>query len=176
CDLPLAWQTGWDMSLMILTASQIDPINFSFPTLFSDPAVDMLRPFGMNKYLGISDEDPEDASVPPVPIALSLPLLYPDIVHTDVNDKTYELMFEEALVTQADADVPSTQLHQVHPDLSAPPLPGGPGVHPKDYLLFKNRWIHKQTICRLVINKDFVSKSCNQLECVVKIQSSLGCR
>ncbi|KAG2740438.1 hypothetical protein P692DRAFT_201728137, partial [Suillus brevipes Sb2] len=64
CDLPSAWQTGRDMALTILTASQIDPINFSFPTLFSDPAVDMLRPFGMNKYLGISDEDPEDVSVP----------------------------------------------------------------------------------------------------------------
>ncbi|KAG1762790.1 hypothetical protein EDD22DRAFT_952849 [Suillus occidentalis] len=154
------------MALTILTASQIDPINFSFPTLFSDPAVDMLRPFGMNKYLGISDEDPEDVSVPPqaIPIALPLPLPYPDIAHTDVNDEFAELTFEEALVAQADADVPSTQSHQVQPDPSAPPLPGGPGVRPEDYLLFKNRWIHKQTICRLVINKDFISKSCNRLE------------
>ncbi|KIK44260.1 hypothetical protein CY34DRAFT_23175 [Suillus luteus UH-Slu-Lm8-n1] len=172
CDLPSAWQMGCDMALSILTRSQIDPINFSFPTLFSDPAVDMLRPFGMNKYLGISDadEDPEDASVPPNPVAPqildvpSLPLPYPDITHTDVDDESAELTFEEALIAQADADIPSTPLHQVQPDPSAPPLPGGPGVRPEDYVLFKNRWIHKQTVCRLVINKDFISKSCNRLE------------
>lgn len=95
-----------------------------------------------------------------------LPLPYPDITHMDVDDESAELMFEEALITQADADIPSTPLHQVQPDPSAPPLPGGPGVRPKDYVLFKNHWIHKQTICRLVINKDFISKSCNRLECV----------
>jgi hypothetical protein len=108
------------MALMILTASQINPVNFSFPTLFADPAVDMLCPFDMNKYLEISDEDPENASVPPVPIALSLSLPYPNIMYTDVNDKTDELMFEKVLVTQANVDVPSTQLHQVHPDPSIP--------------------------------------------------------
>jgi len=42
----------------------------------------------------------------------------------------------------------------------------GQGIHADDYLLYKGRWIHKQTICRLVINKDFESKSFNQLECV----------
>jgi hypothetical protein len=43
-------------------------------------------------------------------------------------------------------------------------LPQGPGIRPDDYLLFKGRWIHKQTVCRLVINKDFISKSHNRLE------------
>ncbi|KAG2336359.1 hypothetical protein BDR05DRAFT_896821, partial [Suillus weaverae] len=54
CDLPSAWQMGHDMVLSNLTRSQIDPINYSFATLFSDPGIDMLRPFGLNKYLGIS--------------------------------------------------------------------------------------------------------------------------
>ncbi|KAG2065211.1 hypothetical protein BDR04DRAFT_1033349, partial [Suillus decipiens] len=70
CDLPSAWQTGRDMALSILTASQIDPVNYSFATLFSNPAIDMHRPFGMNKYLGISLDDAEDVSMnvpPPTP-------------------------------------------------------------------------------------------------------------
>ncbi|KAG2044115.1 hypothetical protein BDR03DRAFT_977769 [Suillus americanus] len=72
-------------------------------------------------------------SVPPNPVAPqildvpSLPLPYPDITHMDVNDESAELTFEEALIAQADADIPSTRLHQVQPDPSAPPLPGGPG-------------------------------------------------
>ncbi|KAG2035573.1 hypothetical protein BDR03DRAFT_867885 [Suillus americanus] len=45
CDLPSAWQTGRGAALSILTASQINPINYSFTTLFSDPAIDMLCPF-----------------------------------------------------------------------------------------------------------------------------------
>ncbi|KAG1827433.1 uncharacterized protein BJ212DRAFT_1256826 [Suillus subaureus] len=165
CDLPSAWQMGHNMSLSILTGSQIDLVNFAFITLFSDPAVNMLYPFSMNKYLGISGEGPEDASIPPVLLAsqiieaseLSFPL-------PDLNDESTELTFEEVLAAQSNSDLPSTSLHQVQSDPSAPPLPGGPGVHPEDYLLFKNHWIHKQTICRLIINKDFVSKSCNRLE------------
>jgi hypothetical protein len=33
-------------------------------------------------------------------------------------------------------------------------------------VLYNDRWVHKQTVCRLVINKDFISKSLNCLECV----------
>ncbi|KAG1818097.1 uncharacterized protein BJ212DRAFT_1269486, partial [Suillus subaureus] len=42
--------------------------------------------------------------------------------------------------------------------------PQGPGICLDNYLLFRGQWIHKQMICHLVINKDFILKSFNQLE------------
>ncbi|KAG0701125.1 hypothetical protein DFH29DRAFT_1000528 [Suillus ampliporus] len=172
CDLPSAWATGHEMAFSILSMSQIDPINFSFLDLFRDPGVDMLRPFGENKYFGISNSADEDL-VPVVPAAPAHSAIAPfPFTHTDTGtihevhpEEEEELMltFEEALTSETASDTPSD-----HPtpfiDPSAPPLPEGPGICPADYLLFKGRWIHKQTICRLVINKDFASKSHNQLE------------
>ncbi|KAG1852547.1 hypothetical protein F4604DRAFT_1933696 [Suillus subluteus] len=135
CDLPSAWQTGRDMALAILIPSQINPISFSFASLFSDPTIDMLRPFGMNKYLGISEDDPEDASlkIPPAPprvLELSSHPTLPDteILHADSNNKFDEpmepmLTFEEALTAQADFDLPPTVTQSISAlsDPSAPP-------------------------------------------------------
>jgi hypothetical protein len=163
CDLPSAWQTGHDMALAILIQSQLNPISFSFVSLFADPAIDMLCPFGMNKYLGISEDDPEDVSLknPPTPPRILQPHpTLPDtkILHVDSNDEADEpmLTFEEALAAQANFDLPhsvtqSITAQSAQSDPSAPPIPEGPGIRPEDYLLFKGRWIHKQTICHLVI-------------------------
>jgi hypothetical protein len=38
-------------------------------------------------------------------------------------------------------------------------LPSGPGITPTDYLSVNGKWVHKQRICRLVINKDFEPNS-----------------
>ncbi|KAJ7755777.1 hypothetical protein B0H14DRAFT_3599779 [Mycena olivaceomarginata] len=38
-------------------------------------------------------------------------------------------------------------------------LPSGPGITPSDYLSVNGKWVHKQRICRLVINKDFEPNS-----------------
>lgn len=43
-------------------------------------------------------------------------------------------------------------------------LPLGPGIVPDDWLLCNGRHIHKQSICRLVINADFIHKSKNRPE------------
>ncbi|KAG2344266.1 hypothetical protein BDR05DRAFT_882876 [Suillus weaverae] len=172
CDLPSAWATGREMALAILSVSQIDPINFSFLDLFRDPGIDMLCPFRENKYFGISTSADEDL-VPVVPAAPAHSAITPfPFTHTDagtideVHSEEEELMltFKEALASETSdalSDHPTPFI-----DPSAPPLPEGPGIRPANYLLFKGRWIHKQTICRLVINKDFVLKSHNQLECV----------
>jgi len=74
------------------------------------------------------------------------------------------LTFEEMLVTESGSD--SLQSLVLSTDASVPMLLQGQGIHADDYLLYKGHWIHKQTICRLVINKDFESKLFNQLECV----------
>ncbi|KAG2124873.1 hypothetical protein DEU56DRAFT_963173 [Suillus clintonianus] len=83
------------------------------------------------------------------------------------DDEEVMLTFEEALIDDSDspADAPPAQSNQPRTqDSSSPPLPQGPGIRPDDYLLYNGRWIHKQTVCRLIINKDFISKSLNRLE------------
>ncbi|KAG1863503.1 hypothetical protein C8R48DRAFT_560697, partial [Suillus tomentosus] len=57
CDLPLAWRKGREASLLILSMSELDLVHYSFTELFDNPAIDMLHPFGQNKYLGITSEE-----------------------------------------------------------------------------------------------------------------------
>ncbi|KAG1847481.1 hypothetical protein C8R48DRAFT_615602, partial [Suillus tomentosus] len=59
CDLPTAWRNGREMALAVLVSTQINPSHYSYDDLFHDPSIDMLRPFGQNKYLGIADDDTE---------------------------------------------------------------------------------------------------------------------
>ncbi|KAG0699780.1 hypothetical protein DFH29DRAFT_1001713 [Suillus ampliporus] len=167
CDLPTAWRNGREMAISILSASQIDPIHYSFAELFRDPGIDMLCPFRENKYFGVSeaDEDPEMARV----LAQSslAPIAHNDVVLLPADEEASEeamLTFEEALTAESITDAPPTQQPPPLVDPSAPALPDGPGIRPDNYVLFKDWWIHKQTVCRLIINKDFISKSNNRLE------------
>jgi hypothetical protein len=179
CDLPSAWHQGHEMVLTILIASQIDPANFEYAELFHDPGSDMLHPLGLNKYFGILEDNSEDCSQvpnpPTVPSVAStthiLEMVLPDNNNnqetpedTNINAEDFMLTFEEALVAESLSDAHITHSPPLPIDQSAPPLPEGPGIHPDNYLLFKSRWIHKQTICRLVINKNFVLKSLNRLK------------
>lgn len=43
-------------------------------------------------------------------------------------------------------------------------LPSGRGVDPNDYLNVDGKWVHKQRICRVVINADFEPKSTERLK------------
>ncbi|KAG1862519.1 hypothetical protein DFJ58DRAFT_725359 [Suillus subalutaceus] len=186
CDLPLAWRNGRDTALAILATSQLDSAHYSFAEHFSTPGIDMLCPFGDNKYLGIALDELQDASdVPELPPAIAVvpPLQCletvlscedGDEIHNvnaelegeeDEEDEELMLTFQEALIDESTDATPSTQpSSKFSMNPSSPPLPQGFGIRPDNYLLYSGRWIHKQTICRLVINKDFVSKLLNQLE------------
>jgi hypothetical protein len=173
CDLPSAWCQGREIALSILTTSQIDPVSYSFVNLFRDPRTNILYPLGMHKYFGIAEELDDSSQVldspPVVPAALPLHNLetvmptseVDDIQGVDIDNDDEELMltFEEELIAQSVSDMPD----QRHP-ATVPSALQGPRIHANDYLLYKGRWIHKQTICRLVINRDFISKSSNRLE------------
>ncbi|KAG2136750.1 hypothetical protein BD769DRAFT_1664287 [Suillus cothurnatus] len=58
--------------------SEIDPVHYSSTESFKNPAIDMLCPFGQNKYLSITtEEEVEDTShipelSPSIPIAPTL--------------------------------------------------------------------------------------------------------
>lgn len=186
CDLPLSWHKGRNDALSILTTSQLDLAHYSYVELFTATSgIDMLRPFGQNKYLGISSTDdeldnPSQVPRPPPPIAMSPTsqclletVLSEDGVegagHRELqgenDDEEIMLTFQEALIDDSPTDAPPAQSNQPHTlDSLSPPLPQGPGICPNNYLLYSGHWIHKQTVCRLVINKDFISKLLNQLE------------
>ncbi|KAG2357169.1 hypothetical protein BDR07DRAFT_1380312 [Suillus spraguei] len=80
------------------------------------------------------------------------------------DDEEVMLMFEEALIDSSSADAPPQSNQPCTLDSSSPPLLQGPGICPDNYLLYNGRWIHKQTVCHLIINKDFILKSLNRLE------------
>ncbi|KAG1858796.1 hypothetical protein DFJ58DRAFT_840379 [Suillus subalutaceus] len=157
--LKLTRQEGVDH---INSTSQLDSIHYSFAELFNTPRTNMLRPFGDNKYLGISQDELQDASdvpkLPPAVVAVP-PLQCLEMVLTredgdevrdanvvlegeDDDDKELMLNFQEALIDESTDPAPSTQpSSKFSTNLSSPPLPQGP-----------------------MINKDFISKSLNQLE------------
>lgn len=188
CDLPLSWRKGRDDALSILTTSQLDHTHYAYSALFTPTSgIDMLRPFGHNKYLGISNTDDElgDPSQvprlpPPIPTSPTAQFLETVLGEDDaesadpgelgelqgeIDDEESMLTFQEALIDDSPTDAPPAQSNQpLALDPLSPPLPQGPGISPDDYLLYNRRWIHKQTVCRLVINKDFISKSLNRLE------------
>jgi hypothetical protein len=180
CNLPLAWHNGHDAALAILATFQLDSAHYSFADLFGTPGVDMLRPFAQNRYLGITtDNDLEDASeVPsiPPPVAITPPseCLETVLMHdcsvpdpeVSVGGEDDEEMMLKALINESSADAPTpcSSSQNIPQDPSIAALPQGPGICPNNYLLHQGRWIHKQTICCLVVNKDFVFKSLNCLE------------
>jgi hypothetical protein len=180
---------GCDDALSILISSQLDHSHYTFAEHFQTFNIDMLCPFGQGKYFGIStDEFPDTSLIPDIPphvpvtppsecletllmdrensVAAGCVVEECAELHGDDEDEEAALTFQEALIAESPADVPSSQPpNQLPPQgLLAPVLPLGPGICPNDYVLYNDHWVHKQTLCRLVINKDFVSKSLNRLE------------
>lgn len=72
----------------------------------------------------------------------------PSWLFDDTNSAEIAITLEEGL---SDVDNPSV-------------LPLGPGIVPDDWLLCNGKHVHKQSICRLVINADFIHKSKNRPE------------
>ncbi|KAH9940250.1 hypothetical protein B0H21DRAFT_872024, partial [Amylocystis lapponica] len=145
-DLPTAWRSGAEAAGAIIRNSQMPSTAANFEAIFADPSVDLLRPFGRNKYPGIDTD--EDRSMPLESVAPSASA-------------------EESL---AESDGPDDEDHtpltleeglEEVPELA---LPSGPGIDRSDYIEYKGRMIHKQSLCRVIINKAFVAKSHNRPE------------
>jgi hypothetical protein len=136
-----------------------------------------MRPWGANKYLGISDVEGVELStnstslesLPNTAVSSELLLLVagPTSIEEEPELDEDVLTLEEALTHDVafgspnidhDPTIPSTS----HPD--TPALISGPGINPDDYLLVHGKYIHKETICRQVLNKHFIVKSLNRQE------------
>jgi hypothetical protein len=159
----------------------------NFDEHFLDGNADLLRPFGGNKYssIDIVGEDEED-SLPLATSKSNLQVATPDSelpqessdAHeiASVDDLDVEPSFEDELTncmrameintTFADKDNveedPDGQ-SSIETKTSVQHPPKGPGIHPGDYLWCERRWIHKQSVCRIVISPDFTPKSHDRL-------------
>jgi len=151
-------------------------------SFFSQDGCDLMRPWEANKYLGILDIEGVESSanstslesLPNTAISSESLLLVagPTSVEEEPELDEDVLILEEALTHDVafgspnidhDPTIPLTS----HPD--TPALVSGPGINPDDYLLVHGKYIHKETICRRVLNKHFIAKSLNRQEQVYSI-------
>ncbi|KAG2340488.1 hypothetical protein BDR05DRAFT_1002487 [Suillus weaverae] len=73
------------------------------------------------------------------------------------------LTLEEALIHGVPSGNPNMIPIPSSPS-AAPALASGPGINADDFLLINGKYIHKETICRHVLNKYFIAKSLNYQE------------
>ncbi|KAG0692593.1 hypothetical protein DFH29DRAFT_882269 [Suillus ampliporus] len=126
---------------------------------------DLMRPWGANKYLGVTtDIEVVDLSVVHAPMAPNTAFAAPTPT-TDEEPPLEDdvLTLKEALTHNLPSGNPSIDVSPSDAS-NAPSLTSGPGINPDDFLLVRGKYIHKETICCCVLNKDFVAKSLNRQE------------
>ena len=176
CNPQAAWFDGEDNVVSILSTSPLHSEEYDYDATFSIEGVDMLCIFGGGKYPGINQEDDkEDTSVlssRPMPtsnfaatgLAVVESITQVDqLPESEVNavvDDDFSPTFEEQLENEMD-DAGGTSVETLPPltNSTCPPPPSGKGIHPADYLLYKGKWVHKVSICRLLFNEGFTAKS-----------------
>jgi hypothetical protein len=83
CHVPSVWKEGCKIAQQIFAKLRFPADSYDYPTIFSDPEVDMMRPFGENKYPGVESDTSIDrsmiipAATPTHPLPLPLPLPLP---------------------------------------------------------------------------------------------------
>lgn len=177
CNLQASWLKGREDAIYILQATQMHRESYDFSNLFSSGA-DMLCVFGEGRYPGISDDGDEE--VLEVLLATNLPTPPPalcsydddvnaeELVRSEVNgdDGDGDPTFEDLLTDEFDPSRPpdndvvgdehGTDTEQLE---SATTPPRGQGIRPADYLWCEKKWVHKQSVCRIIINTNFTPKS-----------------
>jgi len=179
CDLPSCWLQSRRKALEVLQTSKIPTASYDFDSLFmSGSDIDMLCMFGDGKYPSIDDtEEHEDL----------VDILCPSSAERAVQDMPVETVqgetevrglgdedgeldidFDEALEDELNAldrnPTPASPdlVVEAAPSPTAPP--SGPGVCADDYLWCNEwKWVHKQSVCRLIITRDFSPKSTMRL-------------
>ncbi|KAJ7818583.1 hypothetical protein B0H14DRAFT_3473659 [Mycena olivaceomarginata] len=179
CDLVSSWRSGRTETMRIFSLySKMSSDKYDIPAILaSKPGLDFMRPHGDGIYPGIADNTdrslppettkapesslPETIITPPsstpatsqiVPVPSTQPA-DPDFVDDLLPDLNIPLLsFEEAL-----------QSEETEPE--ALKLEPRTGVNPNDYLVDEHgKFMHKASMCRLALNKNFVEKSKNRGE------------
>ncbi|KAI6008633.1 hypothetical protein PISMIDRAFT_690710 [Pisolithus microcarpus 441] len=187
CNLQTSWFDGRAAAISILSTSPLFPEEYDFDTIFSVEGVDLICVFGGGKYPSINQEDEgEDRSIllqvdsgeTEAPPHLQVTNTRDEELRTTwavEADEEPSLSFEDQLENEVDnglvgedfAGLSSPSFTDagtnVTDDPSHPPPPSGKGIRPLDYLLYKGKWVHKASVCRLLLNKDFSAKSHDRL-------------
>ncbi|KAF8834451.1 hypothetical protein BDN67DRAFT_1016493 [Paxillus ammoniavirescens] len=172
CDLPSCWLQGKQEALEIFCSSSIPSAAYDFETLFaSGSGIDLLCVFGSGRYPGINDEG-DDVEGAKEDSSLPLAAVVPPTPPLAVDEEEIGLTFEEVIDDTFNPTCPDNELHSgVDEDLQGLdlyacniiPTPSSPskglGVRPSDYMYCKNKWVHKQSICHLIILPNFTPKS-----------------
>ncbi|KAG1730825.1 uncharacterized protein EDB91DRAFT_1019981, partial [Suillus paluster] len=172
CDLPSAWKDGRDKALTVLTDAHVSAVCCTFNKFFFQDGCDLMHPWGENKYLGITSDidghgvesSVNSASNCPI-LSKSMLVVGPTSIEEEPELDEDALTLEEALthdVAFGSPNVDHTTPSTLHPD--TPALISGPGINPDNYLLVHGKYIHKETICRWVLNKYFIAKSLDRQE------------
>ncbi|KIK91426.1 hypothetical protein PAXRUDRAFT_86537, partial [Paxillus rubicundulus Ve08.2h10] len=175
-DLPSCWCQGRDKAAITIKLSKVDPTAYDFALLFTPTSgIDMLSVFGNGKYPGINEEDDDDPNTPDdassIPSA-SVPSTMD--VNADEEGELAPLTFEEAFdkvfdnlegdsVDEGTDNVVEGSIN-TEPSQTCPPK--GPGICGANYVWCEKKWIHKQSVCRLIISPDFTPKAQTCLLCI----------
>ncbi|KAJ7154444.1 hypothetical protein C8R43DRAFT_885149 [Mycena crocata] len=191
CCLASSWRGGKSKMMAIFEQySHLPREVYDVATILKSEAdLDFLRPFGDGTYPGISDD--VDRSLPsrtkatdatpvtndattdapavgsssiPPPASSSVPLTASPSAEPEIEFDPDS--FEDLL---PDSTVPTITLEDVLQSEESEPavlkLEPRPGVRPEDYLLDSaGKFVHKASICRLILNKNFIAKSRNRTE------------
>lgn len=177
CDLQSSWKQGHDEAVQILQDTQVPASAYNFAQYFSvGSGVDLLCVFGEGKYPSMNDgDDNEDRSLlaPPIPssaheaephdVEEALPLQgcasSPIVVDGGEDyEHTFEDILEDVYTTSPDQpEEDNEESADTAPSLAAPP-PTGPGVCAIDFLWCDKKWVHKQSVCHLIISPNFTPK------------------
>lgn len=181
CDLLSCWLQGRQKALEVLQTSKIPTTSYDFNSLFvSGSSIDMLCIFRDGKYPSVDDTEEHKDLVD---------ILCPSMAERAIQDVPVETVqgetevrglgdedgeldidFDEALEDELNAlnQNPSPTSPDSIVDMSSPTAPlSGPGVCTDDYLWCnEQKWVHKQSVCHLIITRDFSPKSTTRLLCV----------
>ncbi|KAF9235510.1 hypothetical protein BU15DRAFT_64772 [Melanogaster broomeanus] len=172
CNLPSCWSKGRDEALDILKSSSMNASSYDFHLFFAPRSgMDLLCVFGDGKYPCINDEgDDEENTIDPSVIVTLLRTEPEAAANLDSDEPA--LTFKEMLADTLDPIIANASLPldqdndglQDHSksDLGIPSAttpPKGPGIYAEDYLWCKKKWVHKQSVCCLIISPEFTPKS-----------------
>jgi hypothetical protein len=146
CDPKLAWFAGRSRAKSVLHSHHV---NANFKDVFSQPNIDMLRPFSDGIYLGIcTDPDPSMLTV-----AHHLSTTNAPEPVDDDGDESYE-------------DEPEGEVNVTMDDiLDEPPAPTGlQAAAGKDWIEYEGNKFHKASLLQVIFCSDFVRKSQERLE------------
>jgi hypothetical protein len=175
CEIIDDWAMGQIDAIAIFRDSgKLAPEAYDFPKILATPGVDFLRPWGQNYYPGVAvDNDrsvvePTRTAAPQAtdtsnPVPLDPVPLDPVPLDPGTDSESDEEQIEQAQETE-DPE-PITLLDIIDDEPEPLDLAPGPGIRLNNYVADENgKPIHKASICRLVLNKEFVAKSKNRTD------------